>query len=54
MIIINRPEYLDFLIRSKDRQIIKVVSGIRRCGKSTLFDIYKDWLTGNGVTPEQI
>ena len=51
---INRPEYIDFLIRSKDRQIIKVVSGIRRCGKSTLFDIYRDWLCANGVASEQI
>jgi len=51
---INRPEYLDFLIRSKDRQIIKVVSGLRRCGKSTLFDIYRDWLLENGITSEQI
>lgn len=51
---INRSEYLDFLIRSKDKQIIKVVSGIRRCGKSTLFDIYRDWLVENGVTNEQI
>ena len=51
---INRPEYLDFLIRSKERQIIKVVSGIRRCGKSTLFDIYRDWLSQNGVAKEQI
>ena len=51
---INRPEYLDFLIRSKDRQIIKVVSGIRRCGKSTLFDIYRDWLLDNGVSRDQI
>jgi predicted AAA+ superfamily ATPase len=54
MNIINRPEYLDFLIRSKDRNIIKVASGIRRCGKSTLFELYRDWLTGNGVKPEQI
>jgi len=51
---INRHEYLGFLIRSRDRQIIKVVSGIRRCGKSTLFDIYRDWLTENGVAEEQI
>ncbi|MCL2052620.1 MAG: ATP-binding protein [Lachnospiraceae bacterium] len=51
---INRQDYLDFLIRSKDRQIIKVVSGIRRCGKSTLFDIYRDWLTERGIAPEQI
>jgi predicted AAA+ superfamily ATPase len=54
LIIINRPEYLDFLIRSRDRQIIKVVSGLRRCGKSTLFDIYRDWLTESGIAPEQI
>ena len=54
MIIINRPEYLDFLIRSKDRQIIKVVSGLRRSGKSTLFDIYRDWLLKNGVMQEQV
>ena len=54
MITINRPEYLDFLIRSKDRQIIKVVSGLRRSGKSTLFEIYRDWLLKNGVMPEQM
>ena len=52
--IINRPDYLDFLIRSKDRHIIKVVSGIRRCGKSTLFDIYRNWLINNGIDAEQI
>jgi len=51
---INRPEYLDFLIRSRDKQIIKVVSGIRRCGKSTLFDIYRDWLSGHDVDMGQI
>jgi len=54
MTIINRPEYLDFLVRSKDRQIIKVVSGLRRSGKSTLFDIYREWLLNNGVMQEQI
>jgi predicted AAA+ superfamily ATPase len=51
---INRQIYLDFLIRSKDRHIIKVVSGIRRCGKSTLFDIYRDWLKKDGVAENQI
>ena len=54
MQLINRPEYIDFLVRSKDKQIIKVVSGIRRCGKSTLFDIYRSWLIGQGVAKEQI
>ena len=54
MIRIDRKEYLDFLVKSKDRQIIKVVSGVRRCGKSTLFEIYKDFLLENGVDKNQI
>ena len=54
MIRIDRKEYLDFLVKSKDRQIIKVVSGVRRCGKSTLFEIYKDFLLENGVEKNQI
>ena len=39
--VIERKEYLDFLIKLKDKKIIKVVTGIRRCGKSTLFKLYK-------------
>ena len=54
MIRIDRKKYLDFLVKSKDRQIIKVVSGVRRCGKSTLFEIYKDFLLENGVEKNQI
>ena len=54
MIRIDRKEYLDFLVKSKDRQIIKVVSGVRRCGKSTLFEIYKDFLLEIGVAKNQI
>ena len=54
MIRIDRKEYLDFLVKSKDRQIIKVVSGVRRCGKSTLFEMYKDFLIENGVAKNQI
>ena len=54
MIRIDREEYLDFLIKSKDKQIIKVVSGVRRCGKSTLFEIYKDYLLKNKVEKKQI
>ena len=54
MIRIDRKEYLDFLVKSKDRQIIKVISGVRRCGKSTLFEIYKDSLLENGVAKNQI
>lgn len=51
---INRAEYLNWLIRQKDKQIIKVVSGVRRCGKSTLFAIFQEYLQANDVLPEQI
>lgn len=52
--LIERKEYLDFLIKLKDKNIIKVVTGIKRCGKSTLFELYKKYLFENGVKDEQI
>ena len=52
--IIKREEYLNKLIALKDKHIIKIVTGIRRCGKSTLFDIYQEYLLKNGVDKEQI
>lgn len=51
---IERTQYLNFLLEHKDKQIIKVVSGIRRCGKSTLFEIYKNYLLTLGISPQQI
>ena len=54
MVNINRSEYLDWLIRWRGRQIIKVVSGVRRCGKSTMFDIFRSYLLNDGVHQEQI
>lgn len=51
---INRDEYLKKLIKFKDKDLIKVITGIRRCGKSTLFDIYIDYLLKNGITQDQI
>ena len=51
---IKREEYLDKLIGFKDKQIIKVVAGVRRCGKSTLFKMYQDYLVSVGVKKEQI
>ena len=54
MSLISRSNYLEWLVRQKDRQIIKVVSGVRRCGKSTLFALYQDYLLANGVSPAQI
>lgn len=52
--IIQRTEYLNKLIAFKDKQLIKIVTGIRRCGKSTLLEMYQDWLKEQGVTDEQI
>ncbi len=51
---INREEYLNKLINFKDKELIKVVTGIRRCGKSTLFELYINYLLENGVKPNQI
>lgn len=51
---VQRQEYLDQLISWKDEQVIKVVTGIRRCGKSTLLMQFQGWLEENGVTQEQI
>lgn len=51
---VERKEYLKRLIQWKDEQVIKVVTGIRRCGKSTLLLQYQEWLKENGVSDEQI
>ena len=51
---VERNEYLDFLKKLRDKQIIKVVTGIRRCGKSTLFTLYKKYLLESGVDENQI
>lgn len=51
---IERKEYLSELISLREKQIIKVVTGVRRCGKSTLFQLYQDYLLSTGVLPEQI
>lgn len=52
--LVQRKEYLDKLIAFKDKQLIKIVTGIRRCGKSTLLMLYQNWLKENGVSDEQI
>lgn len=51
---IERKEYLNTLIDFKDKHIIKVLTGIRRCGKSTLFILFQNYLLNNEVTKEQI
>ena len=52
--VVERKEYLEQLIQWKDEQVIKVVTGIRRCGKSTLLLQYQEWLKASGVSDEQI
>ena len=51
---IQRKEYLDLLKKWKDDQVIKVITGIRRCGKSTLLALYQDYLRTQGVADDQI
>ena len=54
MPLIQRKQYLEFLRRHKDQDVIKVVSGVRRCGKSTLFELFKQELLASGVKANQI
>lgn len=51
---IERNEYLNVLKRFKDKELIKVITGIRRCGKSTLLEMYKDYLLDSGIAEDQI
>ena len=51
---IKREDYLSILKNFKDQQIIKVITGIRRCGKSTLLELFQDYLKENGVEENQI
>ena len=51
---IKRDNYLSILKNFKDQQIIKVITGIRRCGKSTLLELFQDYLKENGVEDKQI
>ena len=54
MELIKREEYLQQLINWRDKKVIKVITGVRRCGKSTLMDLYKSYLRQQGVADEQI
>ena len=51
---IPRKEYLDRLIEQREQKIIKVITGVRCCGKSTLLSLYIDYLKSKGVQEEQI
>lgn len=51
---IERISYMESLLNFKDKNLIKVITGIRRCGKSTMFELYQDKLIQNGISREQI
>ena len=52
--IVERKEYLEKLIAWKDKKLIKIVTGVRRCGKSMLLEIYQNYLKQHNVEKEQI
>lgn len=52
--LINRPEYLNQLIQNRDVDLVKIVTGIRRCGKSSLLDLFHEYLSDNGVPDTHI
>ena len=52
--LINRPDYLNQLIQNKDVDLVKIVTGIRRCGKSSLLDLFHKYLSDNGVPGSNI
>lgn len=51
---IERKEYLDALRRWRDKQVIKAITGIRRCGKSTLMELFQEELRRDGVPEDRI
>ncbi len=52
--LIERTEYMSLLEKWRDKKIIKVVTGIRRCGKSSLLRMFKDKMLTDGVSKEQV
>lgn len=54
MKMIERPLYMNKLNTWKDRQMVKILTGVRRCGKSTLFKMFQDQLRASGVSDDRI
>lgn len=52
--LINRPEYLNQLIQNKDVDLVKIVTGIRRCGKSSLLGLFHQYLSDSGTPDSHI
>lgn len=54
VIMVAREIYLQKLRRLKDQDLIKVITGVRRCGKSTLLQAFRDELLEDGISPKNI
>ena len=52
--LIDRPEYMKRLMEYRDKDVIKIVTGMRRCGKSSLLDLFKNYLFDSGVKEKNI
>ena len=52
--LINRPQYLNQLIQHRDVDLVKIVTGIRRCGKSSLLELFHQYLLAQGVADSHI
>ncbi len=52
--LINRPAYLEQLIQNRDVDLVKIVTGIRRCGKSSLLNLFHEYLKDSGVDEKNI
>jgi len=52
--VVNRQNYLKTLLDYKDKKVIKIITGIRRCGKSTLLELFAKKLQKTGVSDKQI
>ncbi|MDR1173054.1 MAG: ATP-binding protein [Bacteroidales bacterium] len=51
---IERKDYMNTLIGLRDKNLIKVLTGVRRCGKSTVMQMFRDYLIADGVHENQI
>ena len=52
--IVQRKQYFEKLLKLKDKQIIKVITGVRRSGKSTLLELFREYLMQNGIEGDRI
>ena len=52
--LIERPQYTDWLQRWKDRDVIKVITGLRRCGKSMVLELFRRSLVAEGIAESRI